>query len=121
MGLFLILSKSLGKMLRNELGHFKHADRGLAAENLLQVFVRIDVPLILLVLQTVLFDVDPEFFDDFRARHWTLTNDGGEFSAHSHRFHKSGIYFLFHFGCLVRFLDFGGIILIREKIVNPEP
>ena len=61
-------------MLVNQLGHLKHVDRAFAAEDLLEVGVRIDVPLVGGILQVVFLDIDPQFFDHLGARHRTFTH-----------------------------------------------
>ena len=109
MGLFLFLLRSLGKVLGDQLGHFKHADLSLTAKNFFQVFIGIYIALILLILQAVLFDVDPKFFNDFGAGHRALTNHRGEFATYGHWFHESRICHEL-FCVFVWFLDFGGII-----------
>src|SRR4051812_13803156 len=56
-------------VLRDELGHLEHRHLGLAIEDLLQVGIGVDVALVLLVLEAVLLDVDPQLLGDFGARH----------------------------------------------------
>ncbi len=67
----------LGKVLGNKLGHLKHRNNPFSLENLFQVRIGIDIASVLFVLEVVLFDVDPEFFDDLRPRHWPLADDSG--------------------------------------------
>src|SRR4029079_19293459 len=60
---------SLGlQVLVHKLGHLEHVDGGLAAEDRLQRVVRLDHPLVLLILQLVLLDVRPELLRHFGPR-----------------------------------------------------
>src|SRR5581483_9172093 len=52
--------RALLEVLRDERRHLEHADLLLAAEDDLEDVVRVDHALVLLVLQAVLLDVDPE-------------------------------------------------------------
>ena len=81
-------TNGLREMFGNKFGHLKHADCSLAVKDLLEGSVCIDVPPILRILQVVLFDVLPEFFYDFRARHRALANDLSQVRADVHRLHK---------------------------------
>jgi len=56
---------ALRKVLADELGHLKHVDDLLAAEHYLERGIRVNVALILRVLEIVLLDVDPKLFYDF--------------------------------------------------------
>jgi len=62
----------------NELRHFEHADLGLAIEHGLQLVIAIDLRPDLLVLQTILLDVIPEFLGELGARQRLAANDSGE-------------------------------------------
>ena len=53
-------------MARDELGHLEHADLALAVEHWLERIVSIDLRSLFLVLQSVLLDVVPKFFGEFR-------------------------------------------------------
>ena len=78
-------------MLGDELGHLKHVHGLFAAENFLQIRVRVDIPLVLLVLEAMLFNVDPELFDHLRPGHRALADYLRELGAHVQRLHKSRI------------------------------
>src|SRR5262245_20056272 len=54
----------LFQVLAHQLGHREHVDRGLAAEHSLERSVRVDLALVLLVLEPVLLDVAPELLRD---------------------------------------------------------
>lgn len=64
-GVFVYSYTELGKVRRNELGHFEHVDSGLAAKDLLQFFVRINIALIGGILQVIFFDVFPQLLHHF--------------------------------------------------------
>lgn len=49
-------------MLAYQFGHFKHRYLWLAAKNSFELFISIDVTLVLAILETVLFDIGPDFF-----------------------------------------------------------
>ena len=51
----------LFQVLAHQLRHLEHVDRRLAAEHRLERVVRLDHPLVLLVLQPVLLDIGPQF------------------------------------------------------------
>jgi len=57
-------------MTRDEFRHLEHAHLALAVEDRAQVFIGIDLRAFFLVLQTILLDVVPELFGEFRARQW---------------------------------------------------
>ncbi len=80
--------RELRKMLANKLGHLEHVDNRLAAKHGLQRVIRIDVPLILFILELVLLDVDPKFLGDLTAGKRTFTDHCRELLANLHRFHK---------------------------------
>ncbi len=52
-------------MLGDQLGHFEHAYRLFAAEDLLQLLVGVDVALVLGILQAVFLDVFPQLLHYF--------------------------------------------------------
>ena len=78
-------------MLGDELGHFKHTDRLFAFKYFLEIFIGIDIALVLGVLKTILFDVYPEFFNNLRSRHRPLANYKSQFGTDIHWLHKSTI------------------------------
>src|SRR5688572_8542506 len=82
-----------GHVLRHELGHVEHADGGLATEHNLQRGVRVDVALVLGVLEAVLLDVGPELLGELRAGQRLRTHDGGESGVGGDRLHESGVGF----------------------------
>ena len=75
-------------MLADELGHLEHIDDLLACEHGLERLIRIDVALVLGVLELILLDVGPELLDDFAAGHRTFADHRCEFLADLHRFHE---------------------------------
>ena len=87
------VTPELGKMLGNEFRHFKHIHHRLATEHFLQVFVGIDVTLVLWILEILLLDVDPELFDDLGPWHWPFSDYRREFLADIHGFHECRIGF----------------------------
>ena len=54
-------------MLADELGHLEHIDDLLACKHGREGFIRVDVPLILRVLELVLLDVGPELLGAFAS------------------------------------------------------
>ena len=80
-------------MTRDELRHLEHRDLGLAAEDGLQLVVRIDLGLHLLVLEAILLDVGPELLGELRARERGRANDGAEDGIGRDRFHERSIRF----------------------------
>src|SRR5262245_39861347 len=52
------------QVLAHQLGHREHVHGRLAAEDRLQLVIGVDLPLVLLVLQTVLLDVSPQLLGD---------------------------------------------------------
>lgn len=70
-----IYSRALAEMPRHQLRHLKHIDLTLAAKDDLELRVSVDVALVLLILQTVGFDVLPQLFHDLPPRHRTFAND----------------------------------------------
>src|SRR5262245_33504868 len=77
-------------MFRDKLGHLEHADLLLAAEDLLEAFVRIDYSAVLAVLQLVLLDVVPELLGHLSAWHRLRPDHVGERFARRQRLHKCG-------------------------------
>src|SRR4051812_22016472 len=80
-------SKS-GNVSGDQLGHLEHRNGLLATENGLQLVVRIDLRLRLLVLQAILLDVGPELLGQLGAGKWVGTNDSGESRVGCNRFHE---------------------------------
>src|SRR5687767_4225519 len=68
-------------MLVDEGGHLEHRNLLLAAENLLEVVVRIDHALVLLILQAVGLDVVPHLLRHFASRHRLGTDHRAELCA----------------------------------------
>ena len=62
-------------MRRDELGHLKHRDLALPAEDCLQLVVRQDISLVCRILKVVLLNIYPKLFDHFRSRERTLAHD----------------------------------------------
>ena len=75
-------------MLRNQLGHLEHVYHILTAKYLLELGVRVDISLILLVLKVVLLNVDPKRLDHLRAGHRALAHHLCQICAYVHRLHK---------------------------------
>src|SRR5689334_1633806 len=71
-------------VLVDELRHLEHVDDALAAEHGLELVVRIDVALVLLVLQAVALDVGPDLLGQLGARDRGGTDDRGERRARRH-------------------------------------
>src|SRR5205823_14409274 len=69
--------------------HLEHADLILAAEDLLQLVVSKDFPLVLRILQVVLANVIPHFRNDLTARKRVASGDRGEIRRRSNRASKS--------------------------------
>jgi len=59
----------LAQVLVYQFGHLKHGDLFLAAEDLVQAIIRIDVAAILAVLKPVALDIRPDFLGHFGSRH----------------------------------------------------
>lgn len=85
----------------DQLGHLEHADALLAVENGLQALVTIDLGADFLVLQTVLPDITPKLFGQFRPRERGGADHLGQFFIRCHRFHErcAGFTFCFCFCC----------------------
>src|SRR4051812_35105298 len=62
----------------HQLGHLEHADGILAVEDLLQLGVGLDRPLVLGILEVVLLDVVPDPLGDLGARLRLGADHGGE-------------------------------------------
>ena len=71
---------------RDELRHLEHRDLVFAVENLLQFFIREDVPLVRRILKIVLLDVFPKLLDHLRAGHRARTDDCLEICGQTERF-----------------------------------
>src|SRR4029079_2012242 len=83
---------SLGlQVLVHKLGHLEHVDGGLAAEDRLQRGVRLDHPLVLLILQLVLLDVRPELLRHFGPRDRLAAAALRQRRARRHRLHECRI------------------------------
>lgn len=93
---------SLGKVLRDQLGHLEHAYGLLAAEHLLEVGIGVDIPPVLGVLEAVFLDVFPQFLNDFRPGQRTLAYDCLKLRRELHWLHERGIChaFIFVLFCL---------------------
>src|SRR5664280_1771090 len=75
----------------NQLGHFEHADLGLAVKHGLQLVISIDLGLYLLVLQTVLLDVIPQFLGELGAGQRLAANNGGKDGVRGDRGHELSV------------------------------
>ncbi len=84
-------------MGRDELGHLEHGDLGLAAENGLKERVGVDVAPVLSVLETVFFNVVPDFFGELTAGDRGGADDGRTNGVRLNRFEEGGISFAFRF------------------------
>ena len=80
----------LAQVFADQFGHFKHADRAFAKYGL-KLSVGIDVATVLGVLQIVLFDVRPKFFDNLGARKRHRTDHFSQLGAGGQRLHKRGV------------------------------
>src|SRR3954451_789236 len=65
----------LFQVLAHQLRHLEHVDDFLPAEDRLQVVVRVDHALVLLVLEPVLLDVSPQLLRHLGARNRLRTDD----------------------------------------------
>ncbi len=83
----------------NELGHFKHRNLGLAAENGFKSGIGVDEGLFLLILELVLLDVVPDFFGEFTTGNGCRSNDSGKDGVRLNGFQECGVSFAFWFGC----------------------
>ena len=72
-------------MLGNKLCHLKHINCALSAKNNFQLVVSIDVPSVGLILQVILFDILPQFFNNLGTRHWSLAYHSFQFWSKPHR------------------------------------
>src|SRR5262249_15064869 len=79
------------QVLAHKLGHLEHVDLGLPAENGLQRVVRLDHPLVLLILQLVLLDVRPELLRDFGPWDRLAADHFRERRTRRHRLHERRI------------------------------
>src|SRR5438067_10751083 len=75
----------------DELRHLEHRDGLLAAEDLAERLVGVDVPLLLLVLQIVLLHVGPDLLHHLRAGDGFFADDLGESRVRRHRLHERGV------------------------------
>src|SRR5258705_9924570 len=87
------MASELLQVLADKLRHLEHVDGLLAAEHGLEGVVRVDHPLVLLVLQPVLLDVGPQLLRDFRARNRFRSHDLGQRGARLHRLHEGCVRF----------------------------
>jgi len=83
----------------DQLGHFKHGDGFLAAEDILQRVVGVDVGAFLLILQAIFLDVGPQLLRHFRAWDRLAADDQGEFGVGLYRLHERRVGFSFLFRC----------------------
>src|ERR1019366_3694979 len=72
------------QVLADESGHLEHRDLLLAVEDLQQLVVCVDHPLVRLVLKAVGLDVVPHLFRDFAAGNWLAADDRGQVAARSY-------------------------------------
>merc|ERR1712109_155763 len=103
--------EKLRKVFRQELGHTKSTD-AVGTENLCHLFVRGEVLLVVGILQVVLLEVCPQFFDAFGTASFLLANDGSKVLAELHGFGKSSSFRHFDF--------FVGSGLIESRKANPH-
>src|SRR5262245_47601843 len=82
------MSGVLLDVLADEFRHLEHVDRLLAAEDRFQRVVRVDHPLVLLVLQTILLDVGPQFLGDLGPRNRLGPHDLGQRCVRLDRLHE---------------------------------
>lgn len=80
-------------MLRDQLGHLKHAYRTLAAEDLLKLVISIDVALVLRILKVMLLDVYPKALHDLRTWHRSFADYCLKLLAERHGLHECRIAF----------------------------
>ena len=85
------MSCLLRKMLRHELGHFKHIDHALPSKHRLQRRVGVDIAFIFRVLEIMALDVYPELFYDLRPWHRTFPNDCGKLGTYVQWLHERRI------------------------------
>lgn len=79
----------LRQVLRDQLGHLEHGYGGLAAKDLFELVIGVNVALVLLVLKTVLLYIFPDLLCNLGAGHRTLSNDGGEVDVNIEGLHES--------------------------------
>src|SRR5579859_3103654 len=75
------INERLAEVLIDQRRHLEHRHLFLSTEDLLQVVVGIDHALVLLVLQTIGFDVIPNLLGHFTARNRFASNDRREVGA----------------------------------------
>src|SRR5712692_7050186 len=68
-------ARASAQMLVDQRGHLEHRDLLLAAEDLFQIVIGVDHPLVLLVLQAVGFDVVPHLLGNLAPRYRFAAND----------------------------------------------
>src|SRR3989344_7610890 len=85
--------RALGEVCGDELRHLEHVDAFAAAEDFLEVRIRIDLPLILRILKILRLDVHPELLRHFRTGHRSFPDNCREVSADTERLHKCCIRF----------------------------
>ena len=78
-------------MFAEQTSHLKHRHLRFASKDFFEFGIGINHAFVLLVLQAVLFDVDPDFAHDFRAWQWIATDDGGQSCARFQRLHEGWI------------------------------
>src|SRR3989344_1944106 len=78
-------------MLSDKFCHLKHVDGLFAAENIFQILIRVDIPLVLRILEVVLFNVYPKLLYNLRPWHRAFADYKSKLPAHIHWLHKSRI------------------------------
>src|SRR5438445_8211801 len=79
----------LAQVLVDQRSHLEHRDLLLAAEDLFQIVVGVDHPLVLLVLQAVGLDVVPHLFGDLAPRNRFAANDRRQIRTRLHLSRKT--------------------------------
>ena len=87
----------------DELGHLEHGHLALATKDSFQCCVSIDVGLLGLVLETILFDVFPKLLGHFTARQWGGTDNSSQNRIRLDGLHEGSVRFASWFGCSARF------------------
>src|SRR5712691_2227345 len=77
-------TRASAQMLVDQRGHIEHRDLLLAAEDLFQIVIGVDHPLVLLVLQAVGFDVVPHLLGDLAPRNWFASDNRRQVRARLH-------------------------------------
>src|SRR5438309_5567696 len=76
----------------DQLGHLEHRHLVSAAEDGLELVVRVDHAAVFLVLQAIALDIAPDLLGHFGARHCAGADHGSKHCARRHRLHECCIW-----------------------------